>query len=184
MSGLDGVVLHIHGPSTAVDQLEVVKELYADAFFPPPHNQGPVQLKRMAESWPSRLTAPGFRLVVAEHEDKPIGCIYGHQLAATTKWWQGAIDPIPEGVTREFAGRTLGVIDMMVRSKWRRHGVAQALHSHFLVDRTEERATLLVDPINTPARAAYAKWGYDVVGRIQPFPDMPKFEAMVKQLRK
>jgi hypothetical protein len=43
---------------------------------------------------------------------------------------------------------------------------------------------LLVNPINTPARAAYAKWGYDMVGRIQPFPDSPKFEAMAKQLRK
>jgi GNAT superfamily N-acetyltransferase len=184
MSTLDGVVLHVHGPSTAADQLEAVKDLYVEAFFPAPHNQGPVQLERMAESWPGRLSAPGFRLVVAEHKDKPIGCIYGHQLAASTKWWHGALDPISEEVTREFEGRTLGVIDMMVRAEWRRHGVAQALHSHFLVDRAEERATLLVDPINTPARGAYVKWGYHVVGRIQPFPDMPKFEAMVKQLRK
>jgi GNAT superfamily N-acetyltransferase len=183
MSELDGVVLHVHGSSTAARQLEAVKELYAEAFFPPPHNQGPVQLERMAESFPGRLRAPGFCLVVAEHDGKLIGCIYGHQLAVTTKWWHGAVEPISEDITREFAGRTLAVIDMMVRTEWRRQGVAQALHSHFLVERTEERATLLVDPINVPARGAYAKWGYDVVGRIQPFPDMPKFEAMVKTLR-
>ena len=58
----------------------------------------------------------------------------------------------------------------------------QALRGHLLVSRTEERVTLLVDPINEPARRAYAKWGYEVVGRIQPFPDSPKFEAMVKEL--
>ena len=182
MSALDDVVLHVHGPVTAADELETVKELYADSFFPPPHNQGPAQLDRMAQAWPGRLQAPGFRLVIAEHRGTPIGCIYAHQLAATTKWWDNALDPIPDEITREFAGRTLAVIDMMVRAEWRRHGVATALHSHLLVDRTEERATLLVDPINAPARTAYAKWGYRTVGRIQPFPDMPKFEAMIKPL--
>lgn len=180
MNTLDEVVLHVHGPATATGQLETVKELYAEAFFPPPHNQGPVQLDRMAQSWPKRLQRAGFRLVVAEHRGTPIGCIYGHQVSAT--WWDGALEAIPDEITTEFEGRTLGVIDMMVRAEWRRCGVASALHSHLLVDRTEERATLLVDPINEPALAAYAKWGYAHVGRIQPFPDMPKFHALVKPL--
>lgn len=177
---LDGVVLHVHGPATAADQLETVRELYAEAFFPPPHNQGPVQLDRMAAAWPKRLHRPGFRLVVAEHQGAPIGCIYGHQVSE--KWWDSALEPIPDEITTEYPGRTLGVIDMMVRAEWRQRGIASALHSHLIVDRTEERATLLVDPINAPALAAYAKWGYDRVGRIQPFPDMPKFHAMVKPL--
>lgn len=183
MSTLDDVVLHVHGPGTAADQLATVKELYADSFFPPPHNQGPAQLDRMAKAWPGRLQAPGFRLVVAEHRGTPIGCIYAHQLAATTKWWDHALGPIPAEITTEFEGRTLAVIDMMVRAEWRRGGVATAMHSHLLVDRAEERATLLVDPINEPALAAYARWGYETVGRIQPFPDMPRFKAMVKRLR-
>lgn len=183
MSSLDGVVLHVHGPSTAAGELEAVKEVYAAAFFLPPLNYGPANLERMADAWAGRLTAPGFRLVIAEHAGEPIGCIYGPQLSATTKWWDGAIDQLSDEVTREHTGRTLAVIDMMVRPEWRRRGVAKALHSHLLVDRTEERVTLLINPVNTPAAAAYAKWGYQMVGRIQPFPDSPKFEAMVKPLR-
>lgn len=183
MSSLGGVVLHIHGPDTAADQLEAMKDVYAKAFFPPPLNYGTANLDRMVGAWPNRLKAPGFRLVVAEVDGGMIGCTYGHQLAATTKWWDGAIGPLPDDVIREYEDRTFATIDMMVDPAWQRRGVAQAVHSHLLTNRTEERATLLVNPINTPARAAYAKWGYEVVGRIQPFRDMPKFEAMVKTLR-
>jgi GNAT superfamily N-acetyltransferase len=182
MTDLDGVVLHVHGPATAADQLDTVADLYAVAFFPPPHNQGPTELARMVEAWPRRLTAPGFRLVVAEHGGQAIGCIYGHQLLPGTKWWEGALEPLPENLTSERDGRTLAIIDMMVRDPWRRRGLAQALHGHLLVGRTEERVTLLVDPINEPARRAYRKWGYELVGRLQPFPDSPKFEAMIKVL--
>ena len=183
MTGIpDGVILHVHGPSTANAELPAVSDLYAAAFFPPPHNQGPTELKRMVDSWPKRLEAPGFRLVVAEYDGQAVGCIYGHQLLPDTRWWDGALEPLPDEVTSEHAGRTLAIIDMMVRQLWRHRGVAEALHQHLLAGRAEERSTLLVDPINEPARRAYQKWGYKRVGRIQPFADSPEFEALIKQL--
>lgn len=182
MSGLDGVVFHVHGPQTAARQLDTVRELYAAAFFRPPLDHGPRQLARMVDAWPRRLTAPGFRLVVAERDGEAIGCVYGHQLSPDTQWWDGALEPLPDDVATERAGRTLVVIDLMVRDEWRRRGIAEALHLHLLAGRAEERVTLLVEPINEPARQAYRKWGYRVVGRIQPFADSPKFEAMIKEL--
>lgn len=182
MSQPDGIVLHVHGPGTAAEQLDTVSDLYAAAFFPPPHNQGPTELGRMIDAWSRRLETPGFRLVIAEHDARAIGCAYGHQLRADTTWWSNALERLPEDVTAEGEGRTLAVIDMMVREEWRRRGIAEVLHTHLLAGRTEERATLLVDPANEPARAAYRKWGYDTVGRIQPFPNSPKFEAMIKDL--
>ena len=172
---------HVYAAGAAVSQVEVVAELYAEAFGPP-HNQGQVELDRMTDAWPRRLEAPGFRLVIAEYAGQPIGCIYGHQLLPGTKWWDGALEPLPAELTTERDGRTLAIIDMMVRKEWRRRGVAQTMHSHLLVEPTEERATLLVDPVNEAAKKAYAKWGYQVVGRIQPFADSPRFEAMVKVL--
>ena len=176
------LVVHVYAAGVAAGQVEVVAELYAEAFFGPPHNQGQVELERMVEAWRWRVEAPGFRLVVAEYGGQAIGCVYGHQLSPGTKWWDGAVEPLPDEVTVEQDGRTFAVIDMMVRKEWRRQGVAQALHGHLLVERTEERATLLVDPLNEPAKKAYAKWGYEVVGRIQPFANSPRFEAMVKVL--
>jgi hypothetical protein len=100
----------VGGPTTAADQLDTVADLYAAAFFPPPHNQGPAELRRMVEALPRRLTALGFRLVVAEHAGRAIGCIYGHQLPPGTRWWEGALEPLPENLTTELDGRTLAII--------------------------------------------------------------------------
>lgn len=182
MAALNGVVLQVHGPSTAAGHLDTVSDLYADAFFSPPQDQGPAELARMVDAWPRRLAAPAFRLVIAEHDGQPIGCAYGHQLHPRTQWWEGALEPLPSEVTAEWAGRTFALIDLMVTGPWRRRGVAEALHGVLLAGRTEQRVTLLVDPVNEPACQAYAKWGYTVVGRIQPLPDSPRFEAMVKRL--
>jgi hypothetical protein len=59
-------------------------------------------------------------LVVAELDGRMIGCTYGHQLAAETKWWDGAIDALPDDVVREYEGRTFATIDMMVDPVWQR----------------------------------------------------------------
>jgi ribosomal protein S18 acetylase RimI-like enzyme len=183
MSIVDATILHVCGPTAAANQLTVVSELYVEAFFGPPRNQNSTHLEHMTEAWPSRLSSPGFRLVVAEVEGKPIGCIYGHQLTSETKWWEAAVEPMAKEITQEYSGRTVAIIDLMVRTEWRRNGLAQALHAHFLAGRHEERATLLMDPANTPAMAAYTKWGYQSVGRIQPSSSFPKFEAMMKVLK-
>lgn len=182
MSDLPGITIRSYDAAEAADKLEIVRELYIDVFFPPPHDKGPLELGRMVEAWPRRLTAPGFRLVVAEHGQGPIGCAYGHQLAATTAWWDGAIGSLPEGIATERPGRTIAIIDMLVREKWRRRGLAEAMHNALLANRDEERVTLLVKPDNTPAHRAYEKWGYRLVGRIQPFPDAAVFDSMVKPL--
>ncbi|MFK4087199.1 GNAT family N-acetyltransferase [Kribbella sp. NPDC020789] len=182
MKDLHGTSIRCFDAAEAAGKLDVVRELYIDVFFPPPHNKGPLELGRMVEAWPRRLAAPGFRLVVAEHDDGPVGCVYGHQLAATTAWWDGAVDPLPDGVAVERPGRTLAIIDMLVREQWRRRGLAEAMHDALLTARTEERVTLLVKPDNAPARGAYEKWGYRQVGRIQPFPDAAVFDSMVKPL--
>lgn len=182
MTALDSVQLTVYGPEEAAGQLDVVRKLYVDVFFPPPHNKGPLELGRMTETWPKRLTAPGFRLVVADHEGTPVGCVYGHQLSANTLWWNGAVDPMPADVTTEWPGRTVAIIDMLVRESWRRQGMAEAMHERLLASRTEERVTLLVKPDNEPARRAYEKWGYTHVGRIQPYPDGPTFDSMLRML--
>lgn len=48
--------------------------------------------------------------------------------------------------------------------------------------RTEERATLLVDPENERAKSMYAHLGYFKVGKSKLFPDSPNFDAMILRL--
>jgi hypothetical protein len=63
-----------------------------------------------------------------------------------------------------------------------RQGIARTLHERLLASRCEQRATLLVRADNTPARAAYARWGWEAVVQLQPFPDSPVYDALILQL--
>jgi ribosomal protein S18 acetylase RimI-like enzyme len=82
----------------------------------------------------------------------------------------------------EHAGRTFAVIELAVQRALRRHGVGRELHTYLLAGLTEERATLLVRPDAPAARYAYLSWSYRPVGRLQPFPNGPIYDAMVKEL--
>ena len=59
---------------------------------------------------------------------------------------------------------------------------AQALHDELLGHRPEARATLLVAEDNAPAQRAYATWGWRKLGKLQPFPDSPHYDALVLDL--
>lgn len=161
---LDDLVFTVHGSKTATDQLESVVDLYRAAFEKPPAEmeQG---VGWLTDAWLRRTSTPGFRLVTATHDGTPIGAIYGHQIGESC--WESAVG-IPADVTKERPGRTVAFIDMMVRPDWQRYGVARRMHALQLADRIEERATLLVNPANTKAQAAYIKWGYGQAGTVEP----------------
>ena len=48
--------------------------------------------------------------------------------------------------------------------------------------RPEQRASLLVASERRKVRALYGSWGYRKVGRMQPFEDSPRYDAMVLDL--
>jgi ribosomal protein S18 acetylase RimI-like enzyme len=76
----------------------------------------------------------------------------------------------PDGFTDEDEHRTFAVNEIMVRPEWQRRGVARTVHAELLSRRPEQRATLLAQPDNAPAQAAYARWGWRKVARLKPFP--------------
>jgi GNAT superfamily N-acetyltransferase len=161
-------------------QAEVVRALYGEIYADPPQSKGPAEVAAFAADWPRRVSAPGFRLVVARDESgQPVGMTFGHGLSADTRWWSGLRDEVPGGFTTEWPGRTFAIIELMVRADRRRQGIATALHERLLAERTEDRVTLLVRP-GGPAQAAYLRWGYETAGRLQPFPDAPVYDAMVR----
>ena len=92
------------------------------------------------------------------------------------------VDDVDEDLTRERPGRTFAVIELAVRRDVRRHGVARELHTHLLAGLTAERATLLVRPDAGAAYSAYLAWSYRSIGRLQPVPDGPVYDAMMKEL--
>ena len=123
--------------------------------------------RRFGERLDAYLTSSGFDLVTARIDGELVGYAFGGTLPAGTQWWRGAqvVDP---DVTRETGERTFAVRELLVRRARQRRGYAHRLHDAILSVRTEQRATLLVRDDN-PARDLYRRWGWQLVGHLQPF---------------
>lgn len=158
----------------------LVLDVYVGVYAEPPYLEGPAEVGDFAGSWPRRVAAPGFRVVVARDAGRVIGFTFGHELGEHTGWWSGALGPL-EVDTVEWPGRTFAVIELAVLADYRRRGIAARLHAALLADVKVERVTLAVRPEveAAPAREAYAAWGYRKVGQIRPYTDAPVYDAMV-----
>jgi ribosomal protein S18 acetylase RimI-like enzyme len=179
---LDDLVLTVHRTGTATSQLTTVVGIYASAYSEPPYNEGPDDVAQFRSDWARRVSQPTFRLVIATLAHEPIGFAFGHQLPPGTRWWDGLLEDVERDIIDERPGRTFAVIELAVLQGSRERGIGRELHAHLLANLQEERATLLVRPEATPARRAYQAWGYWPVGKLQPFPDAPTYDAMIKHL--
>jgi GNAT superfamily N-acetyltransferase len=108
---------------------------------------------------------PGFALVEASHGGYLVGYACGMPLRPSTDWWRDLTAPLPAALTDEHPGRTFALTQLMVRSSWRRQGIAAELHELILDGRAEERATVKLPPTAAAAQAAFRNWGWTKVGR-------------------
>lgn len=75
-------------------------------------------------------------------------------------------------------------IELAVRKRWRRLGIAAQLHTRLLHGLDVERVTLTVrpEPEAAPAQAAYASWGYRKLGVSHPWDDAPLYDCMLRDM--
>jgi ribosomal protein S18 acetylase RimI-like enzyme len=177
------VDIQLHDAVSVRVILADIARLYEAVYQEPPYCEGPDDVAAFIDGMPRRTAQPGFRLVTATVDGRLVGFAFGHQLASDTKWWNGAITPLPKPVSREYPARTFAIIELAVDAHYRRRGIAKMLHDALLADASEERATLLVRPEAVPAHRAYERWGYVQVGSIRPWADAPVYDAMVLTLR-
>jgi GNAT superfamily N-acetyltransferase len=156
----------------------VYAEIYAHKADDPFYS-----VERFADRFRAHISRPGYELVTAYLNGTLVGYAYGVPLAPQTRWWQGLREPLPEAMLTETGDRTFALNEIMVREPWRRRGVATRLHDELMAGRDEERATLLVEPSNAPAKSAYLRWGWRVIGQLQPFPDSPVYDSMLLDLQ-
>lgn len=144
--------------------------LYAADFVDPPLAGGPFYTAaRFAERLTGQyLPAAGFTAAIAldNTASRVVGFAYGCPLPADTPWWDGAIPPLPDDLTRETGGRTFAILDVLVARGLRRQGIAGQLHAALLKGRAEERVTLLSSPPQQPAYGMWQRWGYRQVGEL------------------
>lgn len=139
-------------------------------------------VERFWERFESYTKNPSFSMVTGSVDYQLVGYAFGSPLPADTSWWKGIENVADPDIARETGHRTFAFREILVRKSFQHRGYAHQLHDALLSSRPEERATLLVRSDN-PARELYLRWGWTLIGHLQPYPDSPRFESMVKALR-
>lgn len=131
----------------------------------------------------SYVTNPSFTMIVATLAEKRVGQAWGWPLTNRSRWWNGLVDEPEADFVREDGRRTFALSEIMVDQHHTGRGIAHAMHDSLLADRPEERATLLVNPANTTARAVYLRWGWTPVAALRPaWPGAALLDVLVKPL--
>ncbi|MEU6562635.1 GNAT family N-acetyltransferase [Nocardia nova] len=129
---------------------------------------------------------PGFSMLQALHDDRPVGQIFGWPLEPDTTWWEGLTldpgQPSTDRFTAESGARTFGLSELMVDKQFTGRGIASTLYRALLASRPEQRVTWLVNPANK-AYEIYRHWGARRVGTLQPnFDGAPRFDVLIVEL--
>jgi GNAT superfamily N-acetyltransferase len=145
--------------------LDPICELYDEVFSAPPSYWQEEESQLHRERLVRPLEDPTFGITVARVDAELVGFAYGFSVPVDTKRWSRLLVPLPDQVTREWPGRTFMLFDFAVRASYRGRGVGRALHDRLLGSRTEERATLSVEPEAVDSKHIYEHWGWRQVGQ-------------------
>ncbi|MBF6229166.1 GNAT family N-acetyltransferase [Nocardia abscessus] len=181
----DATAVRLGTADDAWHYFDAICELYDEAFSAPPFVWLETESQRHREMLNDMITKPGFGIALAEARDTLVGFVYGTTLTTSTGWWNGFQQPVSPEVTREWPGRTFAVIDLAVQGSARRHGIGHRLLDILLDSRSEQRATLAVQPQAEDTHAFYrAIGGWHLVGR-QDTPAFvsPEFDIYIRELR-
>ncbi|MFD4461581.1 GNAT family N-acetyltransferase [Nocardia sp. NPDC058480] len=166
---------------------DVYRRSYRDAIESRRAFSSPETFMQRFDAYTDPARGSGFELVVAYLNGVAVGQTWGWPLTPNTAWWVGLQLNESAEVTEfieESGARTFALSEVMVDQSHSGRGIAHALHDELLAERTEARATLLVNPDNDRAYSAYRRWGWACVGNLTPtWPDAtPTFDVLVKHL--
>lgn len=179
----ENVTLEMLEGEQAAAHLEELRALYVEVYAEPPYEWGDEHAALFAERFQAQRRQDGFALVEARDGPDLVGIAFGLTVQPSSGWWQNLTAELSADVTTERPGRTFAVVELLVRARWRRQGIAQAMHDRLLKDRREERAMLTALPAAEPAQAAYRKWGWRrVAQKRNPLPGSPVFDVLVRSL--
>ncbi|MEU2833233.1 GNAT family N-acetyltransferase [Streptomyces lavendulae] len=171
-----------HTPEAARAIAGELLAVYAEVYDVPPYTGDPFF---SVETYGERLTAafgmPGFEVVTAHLDDGSlVGYVHGVTLTPERPWWVTLTDRLPLDVLDAAeAGKAFWLRELMVLPKFTGRGIGRALHDEMVAGRAEPWTTLTCIIDNEPARSAYPRWGYQVIGRIKHAPESPLYDAML-----
>jgi ribosomal protein S18 acetylase RimI-like enzyme len=178
----DDVQIQLGDAALARPLVDRICQLYDAVFSQPPFYWRPDEPELHRERLVSLLEDPTYGVAQAVADDELVGFGYGFTLPPDTARWSRLKEPLPPEVTREWPGRTFVLFDYAVAPDYRGQGIGKALHDQLLGGRTEERATLTVQPTAVDTKRMYEKWGWRMVGQMVGGPKAaaPLFDAYLR----
>ncbi|GAA2138420.1 hypothetical protein GCM10009760_19750 [Kitasatospora kazusensis] len=160
------------------DQLIAV---YAEVYRSEAETDPFFSVERFTERLRNHAAAPRWGCAVGDVDGEPVGYSYGFARTAAYRW-NGLLTPAPADELAETDTRTFALCEVMVRRQWRGTGIARTLHEELMNHRIEERSHLLVEQEHPKVRALYERWGYRWMGEMQPYPDAPRYDSLIRPL--
>jgi ribosomal protein S18 acetylase RimI-like enzyme len=191
------VRVELGGIDLARSCLDGICAVYREVFSAPPFFWRPDEAELHRQRLERLLADPSFAVTLAFVGDELVGFAYGYTTGPDSRRWSrlvqapsaqattdvsAATTEAPAGMTAEWPGRTFVLFDFAVREPYRGRGVGRALHDALLGSRSEQRATLSVEPQAVQTKAVYQRWGWREVGQVVggPTAAAPLFDVYVR----
>lgn len=178
----DAVRMDLGDAELARRLLDSICDLYDQVFSVPPFFWRDDEPELHRERLLGLLEDPTYGIAVAQVGDELVGFAYGVAVPPDTKRWSRLAEPLSVQVTAEWPGRTFLLFDYGVRQAYRGRGIGRRLHDALLGSRSEERATLTVQPTATETKRLYEHWGWYQVGQVEggPTAAAPMFDVYLR----
>ncbi|MGW3833848.1 GNAT family N-acetyltransferase [Streptomyces microflavus] len=178
-----GLTFARHDGDAAREIVDELTSVYAEVYGVPPYSGDPFfSVEIFADRLTAAFTMHGFEVVTARLDDGAlVGYVHGVTLTPDRAWWASIADDLPADAKQATeAGDVFWLRELMVLPKATNQGIGRRLHDEMVNGRPESWTTLTCIVDNEPARSAYPRWGYEVVGaRIKHAPESPVYDPML-----
>lgn len=182
MTAIASLTVQHHGCEEAREIADELIAVYADVYNVQPYIGDSFF---SVPSYINRLHAAfdmlGFSVLTGRDENGALlGYVHGVTLDPERAWWASLGDARPtEAVRAAEASEIFWLRELMVLPGYQSQGIGRRLHDLMVQNRPEPWTTLTCIVDNEPARSAYPRWGYEVIGQVRHAEESPLYDAMV-----
>lgn len=176
------LTLRRHGPEEAKQIADDLTAVYAEVYNVKPYIGDPFfAVPTYVNRLHAALDMDGFEVVSAHLDDGTLaGYVHGVTLDPDRAWWVSLGDARPgEVVEAAERGEVFWLRELMTLPAYQNHGIGRRVHDEMVSGRAEPWTTLTCIIDNEPARSAYPRWRYEVIGRIKHALESPLYDAMI-----
>lgn len=140
-----------------------VVDIYRDVFGRPPYNEPDTTAAAFGERLQKESVREGWRLLLAEEGDIPLGFIYGYA-TRPGQWWHDTVTPaLPAEVVDRWFTDAFAIAEFAVRAAAQKRSIGTRLQRTFLEGLPHATALAMTHQDDNPAVGFYLKRGWRIL---------------------